>query len=135
MRTVRPPPVVLILGTGASEPNPLPFSQLTEAGLHILDQRREPDRAAAATLQPDVILVDVGQSHIKGLELCRALQADPQTRAIPLIAITGDPAIGQFMLTLRVKACDPASLRAEIARVLTDGTPPSPKKVPGSTAV
>jgi CheY-like chemotaxis protein len=125
MSTVRPPPVVLILGTGASDPSSLPYSQLNEFGLHILDQRREPDRAAAAALKPDVILVDVGQSHITGLELCRALQADPETRAIPLIAITGDPAIGQFMLTLRIRACDPDSLRDEIARVLADSPFPT----------
>lgn len=124
MRNVRPPPVVLILGTGASDPDPLPFSQLTD-GLHVLDQRREPDRTAARTLKPDVILVDVGHSHMKGLELCRALQADPETRTIPLIAITGDPARGQFMMTLRVKACDSDSLRAEIARVLTDTPSPT----------
>ena len=120
MRNVRPPPVVLVLGTGASDPTPLPFSQLTESAFQILDQRREPDRSAARTVHPDVILVDVGQSHAKGLELCRALQADPDTRTIPLIAITGDAAKGQFMMTLRVTVCDPDTLRDEIERVLAE---------------
>jgi CheY-like chemotaxis protein len=125
MSTVRPPPVVLVLGTGACDPTPLPFSELATSQFQIVDQRREPDGiAAACTLQPDVVLVDVGQSHVKGLELCRALQAEPGTREIPLIAITGDAAIGQFMMTLRVKACDPHSLKDEIWRVLADAMPP-----------
>jgi len=125
MINVRPPPVVLLLGTGAAGRSLLPLSHLTAFGYKIADHRHESDGVGTArTMQPDVVLVDVAESHAKGLELCRGLQANPDTRAIPLIAITGNPSIGQFMMTLRVAACDTVSLRAEIDRLLNEKTPP-----------
>jgi hypothetical protein len=48
------------------------------------------------------------------------LQADPATKTIPIIVITGDPSIGQFMLTLGARACDATSLHLEVTRVLAD---------------
>jgi len=112
---VRPPPVVLVLGTGALDPSPLPFASFTASRFQIVDERHTPAGVAAArALRPDVVIVDVGQDHGKGLDLCRALQAEHQTRSIPLIAITGDPAIGQFMMTMRVKVCNQDTLTDEI---------------------
>ena len=120
MINVRPPPVVLVLGTGALDPTPLPLSQLTASSFTIVDQRQISGGVdAARTLKPDVVLVDVGQSHGKGLDLCRALQAEPGTRNIPLIAITGDAAIGQFMMTMRVKVCNADTLSEEISRLIS----------------
>ena len=114
MTNVRPPPVVLVLGTGALDPPPLPFSSFTASRFQIVDERHTPAGVGAArTLQPDVVIVDVGQEG-KGLDLCRALQAEDQTRSIPLIAITGDPAVGQFMMTMRVKVCNEDTLTDEI---------------------
>jgi hypothetical protein len=46
------------------------------------------------------------------------LQAHPDTRGIPLIAITGDASVGQFMTTLRVLPCNPETLHTEVERVL-----------------
>ena len=37
---------------------------------------------------------------------------------IPLIAVTGEQVFGQFMVTLRVKLCDPDSLHEEITRLV-----------------
>jgi CheY-like chemotaxis protein len=114
----RPPPVVLVLGTGALEPTPLPL--LIPSKFQVVDERRTVDGVdAARALQPAVVLVDVGGDHTKGLDLCRALQAEPQTRNIPLIAISGAPDIGQFMMTMRVKVCNADTLSHEISRLIS----------------
>lgn len=42
-----------------------------------------------ATTPPDLILLDVVMSGMDGLETCRRLQADPATRDIPVIFVTG----------------------------------------------
>jgi signal transduction histidine kinase len=43
----------------------------------------------AAAGRPDVAVVDIGLPGIDGYEVARRLRADPATRAIPLIALTG----------------------------------------------
>lgn len=40
-------------------------------------------------LQPDLILLDVMMSDIDGHEVCRRLKANPETREIPVIFVTG----------------------------------------------
>jgi CheY-like chemotaxis protein len=118
MTNVRPPPLVLVLGTGTLTPIPPPFSQLPAASFSVVDQRHRSDGVAAArALRPDVVLVDVGRNPTQGLNLCRALQAEPETRAIPLIAITGDIDVGHFMMTMRVRVCDEQTLAHEINRL------------------
>ncbi len=42
----------------------------------------------AATLLPDLILLDVDLDGASGLELCRALKEDPVTSGIPIIFLT-----------------------------------------------
>ena len=44
---------------------------------------------AAAAEQPDVAIIDIGLPGIDGYEVARRLRADPQTRKIGLIALTG----------------------------------------------
>lgn len=46
-------------------------------------------RNAAQTQQPDVVLMDVGLPDIDGWEVTRQLRADPTTRDLPIIALTG----------------------------------------------
>lgn len=43
---------------------------------------------AVAAEKPDLILLDVEMPRIGGLECCRRLKADPQTRLIPIVMIT-----------------------------------------------
>ena len=112
---VRPPPVVLVLGAGVPDPSPLPLPGLPASRFKVVDQRRTSDGVEAAkALRPDVVLVDVGRDHARGLDLSRSLQAEPETRSIPLIAITGDATIGRVMMTMRVKVCDADTLGHEI---------------------
>jgi len=125
--TVRPPPVVLLLAARDSSPGTLPLAALIESGFEVTDKRHAPDPLAVArTVKPDVVLVDVPHQDAAALELCRSLQADPATKTIPIIVITGDPSIGQFMMTLGARACDATSLHLEVTRVLADRiTPPA----------
>jgi len=43
----------------------------------------------AAGLRPDVVVLDLGMPGMDGWEVARRLRADPVTRAIPIIALTG----------------------------------------------
>ena len=119
--TVRPPPVVLVLGTDGPAPDRLPLSRLRESGFAIDDQRDEPPETAleiALRVKPAVIVVDVASPNPIGLEVGRRLQAHPETRHIPIIAVTGEPLATQFMITLRVRTCDADRLDAEVKRLL-----------------
>jgi DNA-binding response OmpR family regulator len=44
--------------------------------------------AQAATLQPDVILLDVMMPQMDGFEVCRRLRSDPRTAEVPIIIVT-----------------------------------------------
>ena len=69
--------------------------QTLSADYRVL-QATSGDRALAICHDdpPDLVLLDVVMPGIDGLEVCRRLKADPQTRAIPVIFVTAhhDPA-------------------------------------------
>lgn len=44
--------------------------------------------AAAAELMPDVILMDMGLGEMDGCEATRRIRANPETAALPIIALT-----------------------------------------------
>ena len=55
---------------------------------------QEADSATAAsqvieTRQPDVLVLDVAMPVVDGLDFCRSLKADPSTRGIPILLLTG----------------------------------------------
>ncbi|MEI9987137.1 MAG: response regulator [Aliidongia sp.] len=45
--------------------------------------------ASARSQEPDLILLDVMMPDMDGYEVCRALKADPATRDVPVIFVTG----------------------------------------------
>lgn len=45
--------------------------------------------AVAADQQPDLVMLDVRMPDLDGYTVCRRLKAEPATRAIPVVMITG----------------------------------------------
>lgn len=72
--------------------------------------------------KPDLILLDVNLPDTTGIEICRALKAEPKTRHIPVLILTGEAR----EVTSRVEGLDvgaedymfkPISPRVLIARI------------------
>ena len=90
-----------------------------QEGLKLAQERR-----------PDVILLDVMMPKVSGIEMLRMLQADAQTRGIPVVILTAshfDPSTqGMFKEEPNVrsflrKPCGVELLRGEIRRALEHG--------------
>ncbi len=78
--------------------------------------------------QPDLILMDMSLPVIDGWEATRQLRADPQTRAVPIIALTAHALAGDRERSLEAgcneyetKPLDFARLLAKIEHLLNDG--------------
>lgn len=81
--------------------------------------------ALAREARPDVILMDISIPGLDGWEVTRRLQDDPETRDIPVIAITAHAFPEDRDRSRRVgcrgfltKPCDPKEVLNEILRVL-----------------
>jgi CheY-like chemotaxis protein len=88
-----------------------------ETGVELVDRVRE--------RLPDVILTDIALPELDGLHAAAVLKADPRTRDIPIIGITGhwSSDIGERgtaagLAALLMKPCLPDHLAAELERVL-----------------
>jgi CheY-like chemotaxis protein len=82
--------------------------------------------ALARHTPPDIAILDLELPGISGCELARRLRADPPTRQLPLIAVTGhsqaeriDEARRAGFDSVLTKPCDPDLLCLEIARLLS----------------
>jgi CheY-like chemotaxis protein len=63
--------------------------RLTRAGLEVAVARNgEQGVAMAASVRPDLILMDLDLPVLDGWEATRRLKAAPETRAIPIIALS-----------------------------------------------
>lgn len=60
----------------------------------------------AAAMQPDLILLDVRMPRTDGFATCRLLKADPRTRDIPVIFLSGCNELDDRLLGLRLGAVD-----------------------------
>jgi len=71
--------------------------------------------------RPDVVLLDIMVPQLNGWEVCRRLKEDPDTRAIPVIMVTGRVEEGNKVLGFELGADDyvtkPFSPRELIARI------------------
>jgi CheY-like chemotaxis protein len=84
----------------------------------------------AADLHPDVIVMDLSLPGMDGWEATRRLKSEPQTRDIPVIALTGHALTGSEH-TAREAGCDafltkpcaPAVLGQEIRKMLPGRVP------------
>ena len=94
----------------SSEPIELHFASDGEQGL-----------TAAATLLPDLILLDVDMPQPDGFEVCRRLKSDSRTMPIPVVFLTGASSTEEKIKGLELgatdyitKPFDPAELRARV---------------------
>jgi two-component system, OmpR family, alkaline phosphatase synthesis response regulator PhoP len=75
----------------------------------------------AREVQPDVVLLDIMVPQVNGWEVCRRLKQDADTRAIPVIMVTGRVEEGDKVLGFEMGADDyvtkPFSPRELVARV------------------
>jgi len=88
--------------------------------------------------RPDVVLLDIMVPKLNGWEMCRRLKEDPETRAIPVIMVTGRVEEGDKVLGFELGADDyvtkPFSPRELIARIRAvarrrAGTEEDPKRL------
>ena len=85
---------------------------------------------AALRLRPDVIVMDLSMPGVDGLAATRRLKADPRTRAVPLMILTGFPmrAIAEGVLeagadAFLTKPCLPEDLEQHVRRLLGKDLP------------
>ncbi len=81
--------------------------------------------ALARESRPDLVLLDWMLPQMSGVEICRSLRDDPDTRALPVIMLTARGEEGDKIKALNAGADDyvtkpfsPAELQARIAAVL-----------------
>ncbi len=66
---------------------------ILELGLPVRTAKAEDGEQGlelARQLRPSLVLLDIKLPRLSGLEVARRLKADPQTRAIPLLAMTSE---------------------------------------------
>ena len=92
--------------------------------MHFAESARD-GIAKAASLAPDLILLDVDMPEMDGFEACRRLKADPATSAIPVVFLSGASTAQQKVQGLDLgavdyvtKPFDPAELRARVRAAL-----------------
>jgi len=75
----------------------------------------------AREVQPDLVLLDIMVPQVNGWEVCRRLKQDAETRAIPVIMVTGRVEEGDKVLGFEMGADDyvtkPFSPRELLARI------------------
>jgi DNA-binding response OmpR family regulator len=93
---------------------------------------------AARTGGPDLLILDNVMPKLDGLAVVRALRADPATRAVPILMLTGKAGEDDREDGLRLgvddylsKPVSPRELSARVTRTLTRGARPQWR--PGSS--
>src|SRR5690242_5112620 len=67
---------------------------LTQLGHTVIAAKNGRQAIALAATAPDVIILDLGLPDVHGYEVVRALHADPVTRDIPIVIVSGLPLVG-----------------------------------------
>ncbi len=60
----------------------------------------------AASLRPDLVLLDVGMPEMSGWQVCAALRSQPETAALPVVMLTVRSEIRDLITSLQVGADD-----------------------------
>ena len=90
--------------------------------------------AKAIETTPDLVVTDIAVPGLDGIELCRRLRADPRTRSVRVLAVTGyddrqypDRAIEAGANRVLLKPVDPALLLAEARRLVQPAAAAEPR--------
>ena len=90
--------------------------------------------AKAIETTPDLVVTDIAVPGLDGIELCRRLRADPRTRSVRVLAVTGyddrqypDRAIEAGANRVLLKPVDPALLVAEARRLVQPAAAAEPR--------
>jgi two-component system phosphate regulon response regulator PhoB len=77
--------------------------------------------ARARTLVPSVVVLDLNLPDVSGIDVCRLLRADPQTREVPILMLTARANEGDRVQGLETGAddylCKPFNMRELVLRV------------------
>jgi CheY-like chemotaxis protein len=105
---------------------------LASKGYEVVEVATGPDLLRAVRERfPDAVVTDIALPGLDGFAVTVALKADPRTRTIPIIGMTGHwsaevgergTAIG--LVALLMKPCLPDHLAAELERALANGRRP-----------
>jgi CheY-like chemotaxis protein len=92
MASTRPGGAPLILVIDDVEDNRTVYSELFELmGFRVLTAGDGTEGLATARDgKPDIVLLDLGLPNIDGWEVARRLRADPETKEISIVALTGE---------------------------------------------
>jgi len=98
--------------------------------------------ATARAERPDLILMDISIPIIDGWEATQVLKHDPETRHIPIIALTAHALASDRERAMEVgcdgylaKPCEPRAVVAEVQRFLGRGTTPEESGSVGTAGV
>lgn len=74
--------------------------------------------AAASSQRPDIILMDIGLGEMDGCEATRRLKAQPDTREIPVIALTASAFESDRKKAMEAGCCDFDTKPVDLVRLL-----------------
>jgi DNA-binding response OmpR family regulator len=132
MATPNDDPAPLVLLVDDSEDDRAMYAQyMVSAGWRVeLAREGAQGTGSARELRPDVMVLDLWMPGVDGFEALRRLRADPATRDIPVLVLTGDSseetraaALDSGATDYVVKPCRPDDLVARIGQFLT--SPPA----------
>ena len=106
---------------------------LEREGFAVLDaQDGEEALAVAREQKPDLVLLDWMLPLMSGIEVCRQLRRNPETRAIPVVMLTAcatgnvrERASQERLAGFFFKPCPPDVLAAELRRLIAERSVPA----------
>ncbi len=112
-------------------------SLLTQGGV-VTASNGDEALSLARKLHPNLILLDIWLPDLDGFQVVQYLKQDPQTRSIPVIAVTAAARFQEQVMAMQVgfadyirKPYDLETLEAAITKYLLNASPYEAKEVTG----